>query len=262
MTDWARVERLRGKGRSWEQIAEDERVGFQGQKGSSSGKALKVLYFQRRSRRGRSLSKGAEAVRARGNTRLSKGRMMILGGTVAGAAVLVAVLLLLPSGSVGKPTGWVGRTAPDFTLMATSGSSFTLSQERGKTNVLLFFNEGLSCSPCLNQMIQLDHDASEFQSISVQIVQITGDSLSDMTTWAQQNSISNTIILADPTLGVCNAYETTGSAVSMMPGTAPGHTFILVNETGKVVWRDDYGPSVMSVPDSEILANVQSALSN
>ncbi len=164
--------------------------------------------------------------------------------------------------NAGKPSGWVGRTAPDFTLaIANAPGSFTLSAEEGQKNVLLFFNEGLSCSPCLVQMEQLDSDATQFQSLNVVIVSITGDSLSSMETWSANTQTSHSVVLADPSLAVSNSYDTTSAAVSMMPGTAPGHTFILVDTHGVVQWRADYGPSDMSVPDSEVLQAVQQALS-
>lgn len=260
MTDWNRVEKLRQKGTDWKDIAEDDRVGFHVSSGANPGRELKVLYFQRRSRtkaKGRTPKEAAQ--RQRTNLGWSRGRLAVLGGVVVVVAI-VALLVIQGGPNSAGPGNWVGRSAPDFTLRATNGQSFTLSQEKGKMNTLLFFNEGLSCSPCLAQMVQLDHDAAEFRGMNVQVVQITGDSLSDMTSWAQNNQISSTLILADPSLGVCNAYQTTGSSVSMMPGTAPGHTFVLVNETGFVAWRHDYGPSDMSVPDSEVVQAVNAAL--
>ncbi len=182
---------------------------------------------------------------------------------LAAMALVVVYVVQFEPRSTTKPSGWVGRAAPDFTLAsANTGGSFTLSSEKGQTNVLLFFNEGLSCSPCLVQMRQLDTDAARFQSLNVQVVSITGDTLASMTSWAQNSQVAHTPVLADPTLTVSNNYDTTSAAVSMMPGTAPGHTFILVNLQGVVLWRADYGPSNMSVPDSDILQAVQSALAH
>lgn len=51
MTDWDRVERLRSKGRSWEEIAGDPKVGFRAEPGVPSGPSLRVLYNRRRPRR-------------------------------------------------------------------------------------------------------------------------------------------------------------------------------------------------------------------
>jgi hypothetical protein len=51
-----------------------------------------------------------------------------------------------------------------------------------------------------------------------------------------------------------------GADVSMMPGTAPGHTFLLVNKAGIIVWRGDYGPYNMYVPNNDIIAQVRKSL--
>jgi peroxiredoxin len=260
MTDWQRVEKLRAKGLSWDEVARDRRVGFHPPKGTDPGRALKIIFRRHGSNGGHEPRRDPLVV---GTTRrLTGSRQKIVLVAILVVAVLLAVYVVEFGPNLNqKPTGWVGRVAPDFSLsIANGGGQFTLSSEQGQKNVLLFFNEGLSCSPCLGQMQQLDSDAAQFQGLNVQIVSITGDSYSEMQTWAQQSGVTHTMVLADPTLSVSNAYDTTGAAVSMMPGSAPGHTFILVNETGIVVWRADYGPSDMSVPDSQILQAVQSAL--
>ena len=61
MTDWSRVEKLRAKGIEWDEIAEDERVGFRADKGTNPGRALKTLYYSRRSRQGGKVGATARA---------------------------------------------------------------------------------------------------------------------------------------------------------------------------------------------------------
>lgn len=260
MTDWDRIEKLRSSGLTWEEVVRDRKVGFHAPEAANAARALKTLYFQRRSRavrKGEPTSPPAERT-PRGPGK--RQRIALLAIMVVAIVVVVYVVELGPY-HAGQPSNWVGRAAPDFTLAVANGpGSFTLSSEQGQKNVLLFFNEGLSCSPCLVQMEQLDAHAGQFQPLNVVVVSITGDSLASMQTWSSNSQTLHTVVLADPTLGVSNAYDTTGPAVSMMPGTAPGHTFILVDTHGVVQWRADYGPSDMSVPDSEILQAVQNAL--
>ncbi|HZY69921.1 MAG TPA: hypothetical protein VFF67_03685, partial [Thermoplasmata archaeon] len=51
MVDWEAVERLRSKGWDWDRIAGDAKVGFQADEGAGDpGRALRVLYYQRRSK--------------------------------------------------------------------------------------------------------------------------------------------------------------------------------------------------------------------
>lgn len=153
-----------------------------------------------------------------------------------------------------------GSVAPDFTLPDVSGGTFTLSAYRGRSNVLLFFNEGLSCSPCLSQMQDLDQLNPQFTQMKVLVVSITGDQASQLASWAHSGGPQYGKVLSDQSLTVSKAYDTTGADVSMMPGTAPGHTFFLVDLSGVIKWRADYGPSNMYVPNDQIIAAVRRAL--
>ncbi len=153
-----------------------------------------------------------------------------------------------------------GSVAPDFTLEATNGQTFRLSDYRGKQNVLLFFSEGLSCQPCLVQMQDLDALYPQFKSLNTFPVSITGDSLQLLSQWAMSSGPKTGLVLSDQGLQVSKMYGMLGADVSMMPGTAPGHSFVLVNTAGKIVWRHDYGPYNMSVPNDEILVAVKQAL--
>jgi cytochrome oxidase Cu insertion factor (SCO1/SenC/PrrC family) len=65
---------------------------------------------------------------------------------------LAAMLLSAPAGAASKkadgasgdnpPAVRVGEQAPDFTLEAPDGSSYTLSERRGEKNVVLVFFRG------------------------------------------------------------------------------------------------------------------------
>ena len=150
--------------------------------------------------------------------------------------------------------------APDFTLPMVNGSTFHLSDYKGKSNVLLFFNEGLDCAPCLNQIIDLDNDSNEFKSRNILVVAISTDPQSSLAQWATLNKISNVLVLSDQNLSVDSTYKTLGSNVSMMPGTRAGHTFVLVDTSGLIKWRDDYGPDVMYVKDKDIISTIMQVL--
>lgn len=155
----------------------------------------------------------------------------------------------------------VGAAAPDFSLPTINGGTFKLSDYLGRSNVLLFFHEGLACAPCLTQMQGLDGLDSQFVSMKVVVVSITGDSVSLMSQWVKTSGMSgHQVVLSDQSLQVSRSYEMLGADVSMMPGTAPGHSFVLVNTSGVIVWRADYGPYNMSVPNNQIIAACRQAL--
>lgn len=148
-----------------------------------------------------------------------------------------------------------GSIAPDFTLPVTSGGMFTLSAYRGKANVLLLFDEGLSCQPCLQQMHDLDELNAQFSGMSVLAVSITPDNIGQLQSWASSNGPQHGLVLSDANQVAFSLYHPIGSGGTMMT-----HTFILVNKSGVIVWRQDYGPGTMYVQNSEILAAVRSAL--
>ncbi|MDV3277194.1 MAG: peroxiredoxin family protein [Nitrososphaerales archaeon] len=152
-----------------------------------------------------------------------------------------------------------GDKAPEFVLTSVNGTSFNLNNYLAESDVLLFFNEGLTCSPCLQQMVDIDRNYSAFSGIGVTVVSITTNSMSDMKAWAQNNGITNMMVLSDQSLQVDQEY-TTLYAGSMHAGSAPGHTFILVGKDGNVLWRKDYGSYTMYVPMNELIASVKSAL--
>lgn len=176
------------------------------------------------------------------------------------ASGVIGYLALTPREQSTATNIVAGASAPDFTLPGVNGASFTLSSYRGKANVLLFFNEGLSCAPCLTQMADLDQLNPQFTSLNIVMVSITGDQLNLLSDWAHSSGPQYGKVLSDQSLIVSRAYDMLGPDKSMMPGSASGHSFVLVNEQGAIIWRQDYGPYNMSVPNDEILAAVKQAL--
>ena len=197
--------------------------------------------------------------------------------------VLVAVIIVLFVGGIGgyfliqstlnassnplsttAVSSWIGREAPSFVLpgVDSQNSVFNLSDYRGKSNVLILFNEGLSCQPCLQQMVDMNTNYSAFRALNIVPVAITADSASSMAQWAKVNGVNQLIVLSDQNLNVDKLYGTLGSSISMMGSSAPGHTFFLINKSGTIIWRADYGPGTMYVPENQIFSNINRVLSS
>ena len=174
-------------------------------------------------------------------------------------ATSAIVYVMVRTGGASPVTLIAGDKAPEFTLGSVNGTSFNLTSALGKSNVLLFFNEGLTCSPCLQQMVDIEKNYSTFGRMGIVVVSITTNSMSDMRTWAQNNGIARMLILPDLSLQVDQEYQTL-YAGSMHAGAAPGHTFILVGKDGTILWRQDYGYSTMYVPMNDLITSVRSAL--
>lgn len=184
-------------------------------------------------------------------------KAIFLATLVVGIAV-VAYLASQPESSETSKLAddWVGKEAPDFTLGDIQGGTFTLSEERGGW-VLVLFNEGLMCAPCMRQMADMDKDDARFAALGVMQVGMTVDRAENLAQWADANNVETLTVLSDPDLRVEREYDTIGRDTSMMAGTRAGHTYILVDPEGIIRWRADYGPGVMYVPQDDIYAEVK-----
>jgi peroxiredoxin Q/BCP len=156
---------------------------------------------------------------------------------------------------VGKPGP--GDTAPNLRLASTAGGTFDLAAQRGHTT-LLYFQEGLTCQPCWDQISDIQKHAAAFKAAGVdQIVSITTDPLSDLRQKVADDGLT-TPVLSDPNLEVSKAYD--ANSYGMMGDSRDGHSFVLVDGQGKVVWRADYGGApdfTMYVPPSNLLADLR-----
>jgi peroxiredoxin len=170
------------------------------------------------------------------------------------AASVSAYVAFAPHEAGGSTIG-VGSAAPNFALQDVSGGTFTLSDYRGKSNILLLFNEGLSCQPCLQQMHDLDGLNVQLAGMNVLVVSVTPNTVDQLRSWMGANGPQYGKVLLDPGLTAFNLYQPTGTGGSMMT-----HTFPLINKAGVVIWRHDYGPSSMYVQNAEILTAVTKAL--
>ena len=170
------------------------------------------------------------------------------------AAGVIGYVAFTPREADGSTIG-VGSAAPNFTLQDVSGGTFTLSDYRGKSNILLLFNEGLSCQPCLQQMHDLDGLNTQLVGLNVLVVSVTPNSVDQLRSWMGASGPQYGKVLSDPGLAAFNVYHPIGTGGSMMT-----HTFLLINKAGNVIWRQDYGPNSMYVESTEILAAITKAL--
>ncbi|MDQ6837993.1 MAG: peroxiredoxin family protein [Actinomycetota bacterium] len=157
--------------------------------------------------------------------------------------------------AVGKPGP--GGSAPDFSLRSTTGGTVSLSQFRGRT-VLLYFQEGITCQPCFDQLTELQQAAGTVRAAGVdQVLSVTTDPVDVLTQKAHDMGITIPI-LSDPQLAASHAYHANG--FGMMGGSRDGHTFILVGPDGTIRWRADYGGApnyTMNVAVPQLLAQLR-----
>jgi peroxiredoxin len=192
----------------------------------------------------------------------------IIGGAVV--AVLVVALYLVYRSSQGEHSATaggsgfkhvagqpgIGATAPSFTLTSGTGEQVSLTDFRGK-NVLLYFQEGLSCQPCWDQIKDLEQNQAALKTAGIDaVVSITSDPANLIGRKAVDEKLT-TPVLSDPSLQVSRAYN--ANQYGMMGEMRDGHSFILVGPYGTIRWRADYGGKpdyTMFLPTAKILTDL------
>lgn len=157
--------------------------------------------------------------------------------------------------AIGQPGP--GQPAPAFTLADTTGKQVSLADYHGKT-VLLYFQEGLSCQPCWDQITSLEADSTKVKAAGIDaIVSITSDPANLIVQKTSDMGLT-TPVLSDPDLAVSQKYE--ANQYGMMGTSRDGHSFILVDPDGRITWRADYGGApnyTMFVPVDQLLSDLQ-----
>ncbi len=149
-----------------------------------------------------------------------------------------------------------GDTAPGFTLPSSTGGKMSLSDYRGES-VLLYFQEGLMCQPCFDQIRDLEQNQAALRAAGIgEVVSITTDPV-DLIARKMADMGLSTPVLSDPDLEVSRAYTT--NQYGMMGTSRDGHSFILVGPDGTIDWRADYGGEpdyTMYLPTEKMLADL------
>lgn len=153
-----------------------------------------------------------------------------------------------------------GEEAPPMKLEDTEGQTFDLSEKRGET-VLLYFQEGLGCQPCWDQIKDMEAQSGAFEELGIdEMVSITNNPPDALKQKVEDEGIT-TPVLTDPYLGVSKTYN--ADKYGMMGGSTNGHTFVVVGPDGKIQWRADYGGApkyTMYVPVPDLLADMRAGL--
>src|SRR5437867_8527330 len=102
----------------------------------------------------------------------------------------------------------------------------------------------------MQQVVDLQNDRG-FGRLGVQLLSISPDSVSAWKENADQMSI-DLPVLSDAENRVANTY----GVMRWRMGNEPGHTFVLIDSDGRVIWVRDYGApehgGIMYVKPSEL----------
>jgi peroxiredoxin len=125
----------------------------------------------------------------------------------------------------------VGQQAPDFTLKDQNGEDVTLSDFRGKQNVVIVFYPFTFTGVCQGELCEIRDDPSAFQASQAQVLAISCDTRHAQAQWAKEQGFTFPV-LSDfwPHGATAKAYGVFNEQL----GCANRATFV-VDQDGKVV---------------------------
>ena len=142
----------------------------------------------------------------------------------------------------------VGDTAPDFSLPADSGETFTLSDLRGE-KVLLVFYPGDNTPVCTRQLCDYRDGMDEFAGVGVRVVGISKDSLESHQKFREKHQLPFDL-LSDDDLSVAASYGAKGM-LGMKRAT------FLVDEAGVIRYEHVESLAVFRRTREELIAAIE-----
>lgn len=146
----------------------------------------------------------------------------------------------------------VGDTAPDFTLKDSHGDEWKLSEQRGRTVVLLFYPQDAS-PVCTQQMCSVRDNWSEYQATGAEVVGISTDSAESHKSFAAKNALTLKL-LSDEKGEVVDRY----GVKSWLPGRAP-RAVVVVDKNGRIAHHKVESLSLFRPDDQDILNAIRQA---
>ncbi|GAA4361014.1 peroxiredoxin [Hymenobacter saemangeumensis] len=116
----------------------------------------------------------------------------------------------------------VGQTAPDFVLKTTTGTSFRLSEARGR-HIVLFFYPKDNTPGCTAEACAFRDEYQDFQDLGAEVIGISGDSEESHQKFTQKNRLPFPL-LADVDNEVRKLYEVPRAMLGLIPGRV---TFVI-----------------------------------
>lgn len=146
----------------------------------------------------------------------------------------------------------VGSEAPDFTLPDGEGKSWTLSAQRGKVVVLLFY-PGDETPICTRQMCSVRDRWDDYKQTGAEVVGISTDSVDSHQKFASNHDLPLRL-LSDADQSVANQY----GARSLIPGKVARSVFV-IDGNGIVRHRKVQPLGLFRPKDDEVLAAIRAA---
>ena len=147
----------------------------------------------------------------------------------------------------------VGQEAPDFKLKGPGGQFVTLSEYRGKKNVVLVFYP-LAFSPvCSHQLPTIQKEMERFRALNAEVLGVSVDS------HYANEAFAKHLVLTFPLLSDFMRETSAAYGVLMPERQYSGRALFVVDQQGKVAYKD-VAPNPGEIPSNERLRQALEAL--
>ncbi|HEU4594725.1 MAG TPA: peroxiredoxin [Pyrinomonadaceae bacterium] len=146
----------------------------------------------------------------------------------------------------------VGEPAPDFTLRDGEGRDWRLSEQRGKTVVLLFY-PGDETPVCTRQMCSVRDRWEDYAATGAEVVGVSTDTVDSHRKFAARHELPLRL-LSDPTGEVARLF----GATSWLPNRA-ARAVVVIDGAGRVRHLKVQPLSLFRPKDDEVLAAIRAA---
>ena len=149
----------------------------------------------------------------------------------------------------------IGDAAPNFSLKDGHGDEWNLSEQRGKTVVLLFY-PGDDTPVCTKQLCSVRDNWEQYQATGAEVVGISTDSVKSHKDFSDKYNLTLRL-LADEKGEVNHLYD----AKSWLPGRS-ARAVVVIDKDGKVAYHKVQSLSLFRPKDDEILEAIRQAEGN
>ncbi|WP_201985982.1 peroxiredoxin [Hymenobacter rubidus] len=117
----------------------------------------------------------------------------------------------------------IGAPAPDFSLVATNGETFTLSRYKGQKAIVLYFYPKDDTPGCTAEACSFRDQYEDFKELGAEVIGISSDSEKSHQKFAQKHRLPFEL-LADTDGNVRKLYEVPRALLGLLPGRV---TFVI-----------------------------------
>lgn len=146
----------------------------------------------------------------------------------------------------------IGNKAPDFTLKDGEGNLWKLSEQLGKTVVLLFY-PGDNTPVCTRQLCSVRDNWKDYQATAAEVVGVSTDSVKSHHQFAEKNELPLRL-LSDVTGDVTRQFD----VKSWLPNRSARAVFV-IDKTGVIRHRKVQKLSIMRPKDDDILEAIKNS---